>query len=76
MVNDVAGRCLNRLRDAEGGDEARFRLLAGLLGAKLVGRGGLPREALGLMRAVLAARNIALPEQVRSLLCATSAPES
>lgn len=57
--------CLTRLRDAEGGDDARFRLLAGLLGAKLVGRGGLAREALGLMHAVLAARGISLPEQAR-----------
>ena len=63
--------CLNRLRDVEGGDEPRFALLAGILGARLVGRSGLPREALGLMYAVLQARGIPLPEQAR---CTTTRP--
>lgn len=57
--------CLIRLRDVEGGDEPRFTLLAGLLNARLVGRSGVPAQALGLMRAVLGARGIALPKQAR-----------
>lgn len=51
---------LGRLRDAKGGDEARFSLLMGPLGAKLVGRGS-PSDTLALMQAVLAARGITIP---------------
>ncbi len=50
----------------EGGDETRFALLAGLLNARLVGRGGVPAQALGLMRAILGTRGVALPEQARA----------
>ena len=65
--------CLSRLRDVDGGDETRFALLAGIMGARLVGRSGLPREALGLMRAVLGARGIPLPDQARNF-CRTWQP--
>ena len=53
---------LGRLRDAKGGDEARFSLLMGPLGAKLVGRGS-PSDHLALMQAVLAARGIRIVEE-------------
>jgi hypothetical protein len=61
-----------RLRDAKGGDEARFSMLMGPLGAKLVGRGS-PSDSLALMQAVLAARGIHIVEE-RSPV--TSAPSS
>ena len=51
-----------RLRDAKGGDEARFSMLMGPLGAKLVGRGS-PSDSLALMQAVLAARGIHIVEE-------------
>ncbi|KAK9918934.1 hypothetical protein WJX75_008165 [Coccomyxa subellipsoidea] len=61
-----------RLRDAKGGDEARFSMLMGPLGAKLVGRGS-PSDSLALMQAVLAARGIHIVEERPPV---TSAPSS
>lgn len=51
---------VRRLRNLPGGDDARFGLLMGSLGIKLVGR-ARPLEHLALMRAILQARNIKLP---------------
>ncbi|BDA49228.1 Lysine-specific histone demethylase 1 homolog 1 [Coccomyxa sp. Obi] len=59
MVVPMSRADVARLRDAKGGDEARFSLLMGPLGAKLVGRGS-PSDTLALMQAVLAARGITI----------------
>lgn len=53
---------LCRLRDAKGGDDARFSLLMGPMGGKLVSRGS-PSDNLALMQAVLAARGINIVEE-------------
>ena len=49
-----------RLRNLPGGDDARFGMLMGPLGIKLVGR-ARPLEQLALMRAILTCRGIKLP---------------
>ena len=49
-----------RLRNLPGGDDARFGMLMGPLGIKLVGR-TRPLEQLALMRAILTSRGIKLP---------------
>ena len=49
-----------RLRNLPGGDDARFGLLMGPLGIKLVGR-ARPLDQLALMRAILTSRGIKLP---------------
>lgn len=61
-----------RLRDVKGGDEARFGLLMGPLGAKLVGR-LLPADSFALMQAVLAARGIHITEERPQPAAATPA---
>ena len=65
-----AGRllCSCRLRNLPGGDDARFGLLMGSLGMKLVGR-ARPLEYLALIKAILHARGIKLPQDADTQVC-------
>ena len=65
-----------RLRDVQGGDEARLQLLASHLEVKLAGRPSLPPRTLAMLHAILRSRGTPVPELSGSFASGAGAVKS